>query len=185
MAKLQRQYHIDLSQAARVSETAIYFWRNLKTPEIPGVSRTKVLTWAAQLHEVGLGISHSDHHHHSFYILSHSNLAGFGRYEQMMLAYLVRVHRKKLSKTRFEGLTDNEKLALYPMVMCLRLAVILHRNRQDIQTHLPLKQVTPLKFELLLSPQWFDSNPLTKRSLNLEVEHLKNMGIDLHILEKA
>ena len=92
--RLQKQYFVDTKQANRVADCALALWRQLKTPTIPAVSRTKLLTWAALLHEVGLAISHSGHHHHGHYILQNSDLAGFGRYEQNILAEMVRGQRK-------------------------------------------------------------------------------------------
>ncbi|KDS02508.1 exopolyphosphatase, partial [Salmonella enterica subsp. enterica serovar Heidelberg str. RI-11-014316] len=54
------------------------------------------LRWAAMLHEVGLNINHSGLHRHSAYILQHSDLPGFNQEQQMMMATLVRYHRKAI-----------------------------------------------------------------------------------------
>ena len=35
------------------------------------------LAWAAQLHEIGMMVSHHDHHRHSSYLLGHVDAAGF------------------------------------------------------------------------------------------------------------
>ncbi len=48
------------------------------------------------LHEVGLNINHSGLHRHSAYILQHSDLPGFNQEQQMMMATLVRYHRKAI-----------------------------------------------------------------------------------------
>ena len=44
------------------------------------------LHWAAQLHEVGLVITHNGYHKHSHYILRNSDLQGFSQTEQKLLA---------------------------------------------------------------------------------------------------
>ncbi len=93
--KLKEQYKIDEKQAERVSDLAISFWKNIKGVKLAGVSRTKILDWAAQLHEIGLNISHSSYHRHGYYILRYTDLGGFGRTEQYILANLVRFHRRK------------------------------------------------------------------------------------------
>lgn len=182
VAKLQTQYHVDLAQAERVARTAATFWRQVSGPDLPGVSRTKILTWAAQLHEIGLGVSHSGHHHHGYYVLRHSDLAGFGRYEQLILACLVRAHRKKPSDDRFEGLEKSVRQALLPMLICLRIAVILHRRREDVAPLPQIKQ-SPNSYALVFAKGWLEDNPLTTASLDKEVTYLREAGIELKIQE--
>lgn len=182
VAKLQSQYHVDLAQAERVARTAATFWRQISGPDLPGVSRTKILTWAAQLHEIGLGVSHSGHHHHGYYVLRHSDLAGFGRYEQLILACLVRAHRKKPSDDRFEGLEKSVRQALLPMLICLRIAVILHRRREDVAPLPQIKQ-TPNSYALVFAKGWLEDNPLTTASLHKEAAYLREAGIELKIQE--
>jgi exopolyphosphatase/guanosine-5'-triphosphate,3'-diphosphate pyrophosphatase len=182
VAKMQSQYHVDLAQAERVARTAIAFWKQIGGPDLPGVSRTKILTWAAQLHEIGMGVSHSGHHHHGFYILRHSDLAGFGRYEQLILACLVRAHRKKITEDRFEGLEKTVRQALLPMLICLRIAVILHRRREDVAPLPSLKQ-SQNNYALVFTRTWLEENPLTTASLEKEVVYLREAGIELKIQE--
>ncbi len=183
VAKLQKQYFVDSRHADRVAECALSFWQLIRSPSLPGISRTKVLIWAAKLHEVGLGISHSKHHNHSFYILKHSDLAGFGRYEQFILACVVRAHRKKLNEGRFEGMQEPEIRAVLPIVLCLRLAVVLLRRREPLD-ELPQLRGENYRFELLFPVGWLESNPLTAVGLSDEVHQFKNVGIHLEIREQ-
>lgn len=182
VAKLQRQYHVDTQQAERVSQCAVRFWKQIDGPVLVGVSRTKVLDWAAKLHEVGLGISHSSHHNHSYYILRHSDLAGFGRYEQHLLAYLVRAHRKKLNHERLSDLEEQTRLGLIPMIICLRLAVILYRRREDLDIE-PQLSGEGQRFSLSFPAGWLARNPLTLAGLEKEVAHFKNLDIQLGLTE--
>lgn len=182
VAKLQGQYNIDLAQAERVARTAITFWRQISAPDLPGVSRTKILTWAAELHEVGLGVSHAGHHNHGYYILRHSDLAGFGRYEQQILACLVRAHRKKIHEDRFDGMEKKVRLALLPMLVCLRLAVILHRRREDLPVLPTLKQ-TNSTYSLIFTKGWLEENPLTTAGLEKDAGYFRETGIELKIME--
>lgn len=182
--KLQKQFRVDIEQAQRVADCAVRFWKQIEGPVIPTVSRTKILNWAAKLHEVGLGISHSSHHHHSHYILLNSDLAGFGRYEQRILADLVRAHRKKLKAERFDTLSDEARAGIYPIVMCLRLAVILNRRRENLENP-PVMHGKDTTFGLVFPRGWLDANPLTTASLESEVANLQNVGITLMIGEDA
>lgn len=177
---LIEQYSIDQEQAKRVSTCAKALWNQVKGPNLPGVSRTKILVWAAQLHEVGLNISHSSYHHHGYYLLRHSDLAGFGRYEQYILANLVRLQRKKLSEDRIEGLDNTARLAFVPLLVCLRLAVLLYRRRENIEVSPSLKVIDDV-YVLSFPKGWLDEHPLTLAGLEQEQQHLSNIGIPLSI----
>ncbi len=179
VAQLQTQYNIDRDHAERVRRAAKQFWSQIKGPDLPGVSRTKILSWAAQLHEIGLSISHSSYHHHGHYILRHSDLAGFGRYEQYVLANLVRLHRKKLADDRVaEGLDKPARQAFIPLLLCLRLAVLLHRRRENLDA-LPQLSKNNGAYVLSFPPTWLASHPLTLASLEQERAHFGNIGVNL------
>ncbi len=178
--KLQEQYKVDVDQAKRVASTAQYLWKQIDGPVLPGVSRTKVLRWAAQLHEIGLSISHSSHHHHGYYLLRHGDIAGFGRYEQYILANLVRSHRKGLYEEKFGDMDDKAIAAFVPILVCLRLATVLHRRREDVPPkELPKLSVTGHIFSLKFSRGWLAKHPLTLASLEVEKEQYDRIGVGM------
>ena len=179
--QLLAQYHIDEQQAQRVAACALHFWRQAKGPDLPGVSRSKILTWAAQLHEIGLSISHSGYHNHGYYILRHSDLAGFGRYEQYILANLVRAHRKKLKAERFAELDEHALPAFIPLMICLRLAVLLNRRRDDLDM-LPNLRVDGREYTLEFQENWLEEHPLTRASLEQEADHFTYINAQLKIV---
>ncbi|MDE2618102.1 MAG: exopolyphosphatase, partial [Burkholderiales bacterium] len=69
--RLARNFNADPAQARRVSQVAHHLLRQLagqdESEEIERALRK--LGWAAQLHEIGSAISHSDYHKHGAYIL--------------------------------------------------------------------------------------------------------------------
>src|SRR5690606_24531855 len=144
----------------------------------PGVSRSKILAWAAELHEIGMSISHSSHHHHGYYILRHSDLAGFGRYEQYILANLVRAQRKGLYAGKFEEVDEATMEALVPLIVCLRLAIVLHRRREDIDG-LPVLEAKGQRYQLRFRRKWLKEHPLTEDGLEHESEYLEALGVAL------
>jgi len=178
VAKLQNQYKVDVAHAARVHDTALAFWKQIEGPLLPGVSRTKVLAWAAQLHEIGMSISHSAHHNHGHYLLRHSDLAGFGRYEQYILANLVRSQRKGLDKRKFEGMSDAAMAALIPLIVCLRLAILLHRQREELD-HLPMLVRLGREYRLKFRKGWLAGHPLTLSGLEQERQYHANFDLGL------
>lgn len=175
---LQERYQVDQDQAERVAQTALALWRQIDGPQLPRVSRTKVLKWAAQLHEIGMSISHSGHHHHGYYIIRNSDLAGFGRYEQYILANLVRSHRKGLYEDKFEEMDEQTTAALIPLVVCLRLAVLLHRRREDIDV-VPGLAKQGNEYRLKFSKKWLASHPLTLAGLDQEQKYYDFFDISL------
>jgi exopolyphosphatase/guanosine-5'-triphosphate,3'-diphosphate pyrophosphatase len=176
--QLQTQYQVDPVQATRVSTTALTFWKQIEGPLLPGVSRTKILGWAARLHEIGMSISHSGHHHHGYYILRHSDLAGFGRYEQYILANLVRSQRKGLYQEKFEGMSEQAMIALTPLIVCLRLAVLLHRRREELE-HLPTLVRLGREYRLKFRKGWLERHPLTLAGLEQEARYYEAFELGL------
>jgi exopolyphosphatase/guanosine-5'-triphosphate,3'-diphosphate pyrophosphatase len=175
---LQERYQVDVDHAERVAQTAVALWRQIDGPQLPRVSRTKVLKWAAQLHEIGMSISHSSHHHHGYYILRNSDLGGFGRYEQYILANLVRSQRKGLYQEKFEEMDEQTMAALTPLVVCLRLAVLLHRRREGIDI-VPGLDKQGSEYRLKFPKKWLAAHPLTLAGLEQEQRYYDFFDISL------
>ena len=95
---LKKKYSIDSIQSELVSEVALQIYCNLVDTKLIVDDQLKLLQWATELYEIGLSISHNDYHKHGAYILANSDIAGFSRPEQTVLADLVRSHRGNLSK---------------------------------------------------------------------------------------
>ncbi len=176
--KLQQQYNVDTDHAQRVAESAITLWHQIRSPVLPGVSRSKILRWAAELHEIGLSISHASFHHHGYYILRHNDMAGFGRYEQYILANLVRSHRKGLYQQKFEDMDGLAMTAFFPLLVCLRLSVLFHRRREDMD-YLPKLTNTKLGYQLKFRRGWLKQHPLTLSGLELEQDQYESIGVAL------
>jgi exopolyphosphatase/guanosine-5'-triphosphate,3'-diphosphate pyrophosphatase len=123
---LTQRFGVDALQAERVARTA----QALLAPMLGRADaerHLRKLRWAAQLHEVGMRISHSDYHKHGAYILENTDLPGFTIDELHRLGLLVLGHRGKLKK-----LDDALEDPLFVLqLMALRLAVILCHARRD------------------------------------------------------
>ena len=85
------------------------------------------LEWAAQLHDIGSHISHSDYHKHGAYILDNADAMGFTLPELHRLSLLVLGHRGKLRKLDVDFADEQ----FVQQLLCLRLAVILCHARRD------------------------------------------------------
>ncbi|WP_065648700.1 exopolyphosphatase [Pantoea eucrina] len=129
---LANHYVIDSDQARRVLETTeqLYLQWQEQNPKQANPQLTALLKWAALLHEVGLTINHSGMQRHSAYILQHSNMPGFNQDQQMLLATLVRFHRKAVKQDEIPRFTLFKKKQVLPMIFLLRLGTLLNNQRQ-------------------------------------------------------
>ena len=129
---LANHYAIDSDQARRVLETTeqLYLQWLDQNPKQANPQLSALLKWAALLHEVGLTINHSGMQRHSAYILQNSNMPGFNQDQQMLLATLVRYHRKAVKQDEMPRFTLFKKKQFLPMVFLLRLGTLLNNQRQ-------------------------------------------------------
>jgi exopolyphosphatase/guanosine-5'-triphosphate,3'-diphosphate pyrophosphatase len=176
--QFMRRYQVDARQAARVAQTALMLMVQMRPqasdPEDPCA---RSLFWAAQLHEIGISVAHASYHKHSAYILGNADMPGFSRMDQGRLARLVLSHRGRLERV----------LALMPEadewapMLCLRLAALLHRARDD--QPLPLLKVAQHRegFSLRVDQQWLEDAPLAAAALEEEKQQWANVGWPLRL----
>ncbi|MEC9481830.1 MAG: Ppx/GppA phosphatase family protein [Halomonas sp.] len=131
LAALQRRYGVETRQADNVAASARAAFEQVQTAWQLSDEQGQFLAWAAQLHELGLAVSHSQFHKHGAYLLEHSDLPGFSRPEQQALAFLVRAHRRKVPLKEIEALPDSPRQPYTRLARLLRLAVILNHSRPE------------------------------------------------------
>ncbi len=126
---LARKFAVDTDQSARVSKIARILFQQTSNGMSPDDLERfqRKLDWAAQLHEIGSHISHSDYHKHGAYILDNADAPGFAQPELHRLSLLVLGHRGKLRKLD----ADFEDPIFVRQLLCLRLAVILSHARRE------------------------------------------------------
>lgn len=174
---LMQRYGIDGQQAARVEATALDLFEQVASAWSLDADDARMLGWAARLHEIGLAIAHSQYHVHGAYVLENSDISGFSRQEQQVLAALVRSHRRGVPKNAFEALPDRLLLSAKRKAALLRLAVSLHRAHEaDPIPKLELKADGD-RLDLVLSRAWIDARPLLRADLVGEVEGMAGLGI--------
>jgi exopolyphosphatase/guanosine-5'-triphosphate,3'-diphosphate pyrophosphatase len=176
--ELQQRFNIDTNQAKRVHQTALHFFK--QTRKVWGLPKnTKILLgWAADLHELGMSITHSKYHHHGAYILDYVDMSGFSRKEQHWLSVIVKNHRRKLSYDTFDGLPEIEKRTVKRLSILLRLAVLLHRLRLD-QEVLPKLSTTLTGLTLYCDKTRLEQRNLLLADLKREKLWLENVNIKL------
>lgn len=160
--ELQQRWHVDKEQARRVRETAERLYAQVQ-PQASEEQRRE-LRWACALHEIGMMVSHHDHHRHSAYLLAHLDAPGFSQSQQRRLADLVLAQRGGLRKVDTQ--LASESFAW--QALCLRLAVILSHPRRDLDAaSLPLRRSSG-GVALSLDTGWTAANPRTTHLLEQE-----------------
>ncbi|HET7795248.1 MAG TPA: Ppx/GppA phosphatase family protein [Rhizobacter sp.] len=161
--ELQRRFEIDLAQARRVTAVA----ESLYAGVAPGAAGplARELRWASALHELGMMVSHHDHHRHSAYLLGNVDAAGFSQSQQRRLADLVLAQRGGLKKVEMQLADDNFAW----QTLCLRLAIIKCHARGEIDPLALRLTRQGSQAVLSFSPSWAETHPRALFLLNEEV----------------
>jgi exopolyphosphatase/guanosine-5'-triphosphate,3'-diphosphate pyrophosphatase len=170
--RLGSKFSIDTVHGDRVGKVATQLFSQLMATQSatnPALEARllRKLNWAAQLHEIGSHISHSDYHKHGAYILDNADAMGFSLSEMHRLSLLVLGHRGKLRKLE-AVLTDDD---LVTQLMTLRLAVIVcHARRDPDLTGMTLERTDPQGTQARLSVRkgWATAYPQSAHLLREE-----------------
>lgn len=175
------RYSVDRGQVARVKRTALTAFDKVADGVLLRPIHRQLLGWAVDLHETGLGVSHSQYQLHSGYLVENSDMAGFTRQEQMFLAALVRHHRRAIPRHFTDRLPARLHQPLRMTLLCLRLACILCRSRDD--TAVPALRLSDGDSTITAGfpAQWLEANPLTVFDLQQEARDLKAIGLQLRL----
>ena len=178
VSELQRRFIVDTAQAERVVTVAEALYAAVQpraSAALPNEQRVELrreLSWAAALHEVGMMVSHHDHHRHSAYVLAHVDAAGFSQSQQRRLAELVLAQRGSLRKS--ESALENADFAW--QVLCLRLAIVKCHARRPVDPSAIRLRRSAEAAMLDFAPGWVERNPRTMYLLNEEVAAWQRYG---------
>lgn len=171
--RFMERYHVDLDQANRVRHTVLALFGQAQAGF--GIEREfgiRFLEWAAQLHEIGLTLSYAGHHKHGAYIVENSDMPGFSREDQLVLAALIEGQRRRFPPQRIESLTLVNRPAVERLALVLRLSVLLNRGRgQAAAPHVGI-EARKNGYLLTFPEQWLNENPLARADLEQEAEKL-------------
>jgi exopolyphosphatase/guanosine-5'-triphosphate,3'-diphosphate pyrophosphatase len=182
VARLANKFGADAVHGARVGEVA----RKLFTLIAGGVADERMarkLTWAAQLHEIGSHISHSDYHKHGAYILDNTDALGFAITDLHKLSMLVLGHRGKLRKLE----ADFEDELFIMQLLALRLAVVVCHARRDPELgglQITRNSANRRDFRLSVPETWVQKFPQSAHLLNEECIAWQKTPWSLTILTK-
>lgn len=171
VAELQTRFAVDMPQADRVAGQAEKLYRQLHPRALREPLRE--LRWAAALHEIGMLVSHHDHHRHTAYLLAHVDAPGFSTNQLQRLGTLALGQRGGLRKLEAQlaepGLLDQ--------ILALRLAVILCHARSPVSGATPTLKRDGRTVTLRTPRSWTDGQARTRYLLKEEAEAWARTGL--------
>jgi exopolyphosphatase/guanosine-5'-triphosphate,3'-diphosphate pyrophosphatase len=169
VVQFMRRYQVAEEQVRRVERTALALLGQLIQLDSPEHERdVHFLRWAVSLHEIGISVAHGGFHKHGAYLVTNADMPGFSQRDQSRLALLLLGQRGRLQKLASLPAGD----ANWRLLFCFRLAVLLHRSRDDqAPPELAIRE-SPVGFQLDVSAAWLDGNPLARAALARRVAAL-------------
>lgn len=130
--RLARQLDPDVDHAEHCTALALALFDRLGGVHGYGSQERELLEMAGLLHNVGLFLSHSGHHKHSYYMIRHSEqLTGFTDNEIELIAQVARYHRKSHPTKKhdaFVALSKEDQRRVRVLAGILRIAIGLDRR---------------------------------------------------------
>lgn len=171
---LTERYQVDTLQGQRVERACLSALSQVaKEWDLRDACTDCMLGWAARLHEIGLAIAHSQYHKHGAYLLQNSDMPGFSREDQAILAALVRGHRRKLPFELYNELPQGQGKLVLRLCILLRIAVLMHRSRSEVALPHIDYHAEGESLHLEFPPGWLAEHPLTQADLECEGEYLQ------------
>jgi exopolyphosphatase / guanosine-5'-triphosphate,3'-diphosphate pyrophosphatase len=131
---LAESLHFEKTHSQQVARLALRIFDQTISLHKLGFQEREYLEAAALLHEIGLFVSHAQHHRHSYYLIRNSELLGFTENEKEIIANIARYHRKSHPKIKHEGFrkldAENQK-TVRKLASILRIADGLDRTHSS------------------------------------------------------
>lgn len=122
---LGRDFQLEEGHALHTARLALEIFDRTKMIHRMGAAEREYLHYGAILHDIGLVISHSQHHLHSYYLIRNAELFGFTENEKEIMANVGRYHRKshpKIKHPGFMNLAEKDRDTVKKLAAILRIA---------------------------------------------------------------
>lgn len=165
-----KRHGVDEQRAASAKSHARALYAQLN-PEHEELAR--IVAWAAQIHEVGMVVSHTGFHKHGAYLALHADLPGFTQHEQHVLSTLVLAQKGNLRKIS-EAMADPD---LTRAILALRLGIIFMHARIDLAEE-PIRLRFRSRIDLELPKGMLANHPTLAYWLGKEQASWEEVGYD-------
>ena len=181
VVRLMERFAVDQLHAQRVEATAVELLDQVAASWELDEEARRMLAWAARLHEIGLFMQYSGYHKHGQYLVENSDMPGFSRREQDVLALLVRAHRRKLKRGWFKPLGPR-KDDVFRLAVLLRLATLVNRGRQEGGAPPAVLKAKSRCLGVELPDGWLEESPMTRNDLEDEQGRLADADFTLELV---
>jgi len=177
---MMKQYRVDEEHIQSVTRTADELFHQLQSDWQLTEQDSKIVHWAVTLYPIGMRIAHSQYQKHGEYLVKNTDMPGFSRQEQALVAVLIRYHRRKLWSDESRLSIEEPVEKVLRLCLIVRLSILLNRSRS--QSPLPEFRIesNDSELHLVLPEKWLAEKPLTEADLNTEADYLNTIGINLH-----
>jgi len=138
-----RKYQFDENHARLIAKLAARIFEQSKPLHKLEDNNLLLLEMVALLHDIGHFINTVDHEKHAYYLLSANRLIGLSAREQMIVANLVRYHRKQSPTTAddgFKALPQKDRSIVTKLSALLRLTDAMDVSHANPVTDVTLKK---------------------------------------------
>jgi exopolyphosphatase / guanosine-5'-triphosphate,3'-diphosphate pyrophosphatase len=149
-----RRYGVDLREAEPVRAHAVQLFRELKALHELPAEYENWLSAAAVLRDTGKFINHQNHHRHTQYIVSSSELYGYNRLQRTLISAIARYlgkSRPQPGDRAMRNIPAEEHKNVHRAVVLLRLALALNQDRASDVLRVSAK-VYPKRIYLEVKP---------------------------------
>jgi exopolyphosphatase/guanosine-5'-triphosphate,3'-diphosphate pyrophosphatase len=133
--QMAHRFAADEDHGRQVARLALRLFDLTRSKHEMGPTERELLEFAALVHDVGLYVSHSKHHRHSYYLITNGELRGFLPEEIQIIAAVARFHKgapPKSSSEELAGLSSKGKELAIKLMGLLRVADSLDRGHHGI-----------------------------------------------------
>ena len=135
--QLAKKFRVDEVHSTHVQELALQLFDSTKKIKLHKLKKNyrELLAFASTLHDIGIFLSYSDHHKHSYYLIRNADLVGFNQNEIKIMAAIAFFHRKKFpkkSRTQLRELGKRDTEAVKVCATLIRIAEALDRSHQHV-----------------------------------------------------
>jgi exopolyphosphatase/guanosine-5'-triphosphate,3'-diphosphate pyrophosphatase len=139
--QLGRACGIDESHARHVAGLALELFDSTHQQRLHKFAEREreLLEYSALIHDVGMFLSYSNHHQHSYYLIRNADLLGFDQGEIEILANAALFHRKSMPSKKkhpeFAALDGLSQRIVRLFALLLRMAESLDRSHTGVVQH--------------------------------------------------
>ena len=173
IARFIARFGVDELRATQVTANSAALFTQMK-PDADQLQR--LLGWSAQLHEIGLVVSHTGFHKHGAYLAEHADLPGFTTHEQKILSTLVVAQKGNLRKIS-QALADPD---FAKAILALRLGIIfMHARLDPAIEHVRLRLKSHIDLEL--PKKTLADHPTLSYWLTKEQGAWEDIGVEFNV----